>query len=224
MEQNGFAPGQHPVAIILTDQSGVRTNLQSSGGMRYQEAVSVVPYVEFENPGDGPPGPFMYYPHLWLNSTAATLEGRWFYGFNKSRARIEGHPRNMTVEPLLFGETILASNLRPDGPEGHYYEFDHMLSYLPMVHQPVLGQTLLGDWVYSYLSYDAERGRVVALEGEITLGKGQLGFPEGKLVKVSSIRDTPRGAFEFTGTWTLTNPLESRTLKEILGKGRSGQG
>ena len=216
LDQTETPPGTHPAALILTAQRDVGTNFLPGKGMSYNECVFAIPYVTFEDPGAGPKGPFMIFPHLYLNAIMPTLEGRLWYGYPKTLARVTGTPETQQVAHLISGKPILSAELTQDGAMDNYYSFRNIRKFMPLVRQPVVERTIFGNWMYSYLSYNVEIGRVGALSGKVTIYAGTLGLKKDLVLTPKSIRQSPLGAFKFIGGWTLTNPFESHLLEREL--------
>ena len=115
-------------------------------------------------------------------------------------------------------------HLHPDGASGSYYDFEFLGAVRAMMDQPIITPNPLHGWLYSFLDYRFEQGRITPLRGHVSVAAGVLGGAQDQHIAVASLRSTPLGAFLFDGGWTLTNPFESHALQEMIKQRQAGPG
>ena len=79
----------------------------------------------------------------------------------------------------------------------------------------------LRGWLYSFLDYRFDIARITPLCGSVDIASGILGNDAPCTWPVESVRTTAMGAFQFDGSWTLTNPFESHALEEMIAAQRA---
>ena len=217
LPQTMTAAGTHPVGLIFAEQRQVRANLLPVGGMSYHECAIAIPFLGFSDPAAPQHGtPLMLLPALYLDSVIATLAGRLMYGYRKQLARVSGPAARQEVRTLLAGDALLQAQLLDDGPESSYYDFEHLGAVRAMMDQPIVTHDPLRGWLYSFMDYRFEQGRVTPLRGQVVVAPQVLGNADPRTVDVASVRTAAAGAFLFEGGWTLTNPLESQALQAMI--------
>ena len=224
LPQTLTAEGTHPVGLLFADQSQVRANVLPLGGLSYRECAIAIPFVGLSGEAAGAsPVPLMVLPALYLDSVVATLAGRLMYGYRKHLARLRGAAAQQVVSALFGSETLLGAELLAHGAAGSYYEFEHLGAVRAMMDQPIVTPNPLGGWLYSFMDYRFEQGRITPLRGHVAVGARVLGNGAASTLAVPSLREAALGAFQFDGGWTLTNPLESHALKGMIERRRQGR-
>ena len=220
LPQHLTAAGTHPVGLIFGEQSRVRANLLPVGGMSYQECAIAIPYVGLS--GAASAGlPLMMLPALYLDSLLPTLAGRLMYGYRKHLARVAGPAARQVVRELISGEPVLSARLLVDGSVGSYYDFENVGAVRALMDQPIITPNPLHGWLYSFIDYRFEEARITPLRGSVDVAALALGNAAAKTLAIDSVRSVALGAFQFDGSWTLTNPFESHALKGMIAARRS---
>ena len=216
LPQRVTAAGTHPVGLIFAEQSGVRPNFAHVGGMVYRECAIAIPYVGLTKPSDNANRPFMFLPALYLDKFLPSLAGRVMYGYRKHLARVSGPAAQQDVAQLVNGAPVLRAQLHSDGNPGFAYDFGHLGVARAMMEQPVVTPDPLRGALYSFLDYQFDIARITPLCGSVDVASGILGNAAPRTWPVNSVRTAAMGAFQFDGSWTLTNPFESHALKEMI--------
>ena len=136
---------------------------------------------------------------------------------------MRGAAAQQVVSALFGSETLLGAELLAHGAAGSYYEFEHLGAVRAMMDQPIVTPNPLGGWLYSFMDYRFEQGRITPLRGHVAVGARVLGNGAASTLAVPSLREAALGAFQFDGGWTLTNPLESHALKGMIERRRQGR-
>jgi hypothetical protein len=165
----------------------------------------------------------MFLPALYLDRVLPTLAGRVFYGYRKHLARADGPVPRRNVAELVSGDVLLRARLVDDGPTGAPYDFEQLGALREMISQPIVTPDLLRGWLYSFLDYRFELARITPLRGSVDVAAAVLGNAAAHGWPVESVRSTALGAFQFDGSWTLTNPFESHALQAMIAR-RNGHG
>ncbi len=221
LPQRVTAVGTHPVGLIFADQSRVRPNFAHVGGMAYRECAIAIPYVGLTKPSDNPNQPFMFLPALYLDKLLPSLAGQVMYGYRKRLARVSGPVAQQDVAQLVNGAPVLRAKLHSDGNPGFAYDFGHLRVVRAMMEQPVVTPDPLRGALYSFLDYQFDIARITPLCGSVDVASGILGNAAPRTWPVNSARTAAMGAFQFDGSWTLTNPFESHALKEMIAAQRA---
>jgi hypothetical protein len=198
----------HPVVFLFCRQKNVRPGFIPFGGLRYQEVIQLIPFVQQD--GDAPAGgPFSYMPYLFLDEIAPVWIGVNLYGFNKRLARIASDRGSFEVQCDL-GE--LSTDLSECGLPGRASNprFSHLQSIRQLLDRPFISQTTNGAFVYSYLDLCFDTATFQPVSGEAALSAPFYPSPSPpECIEVSSIVDEDYGAFRFQTTWKLSVPLSA---------------
>ena len=120
------------------------------------------------------------------------------------------------VAQLVNGAPVLRAKLHSDGNPGFADDFGHLRVVRAMMEQPVVTPDPLRGTLYSFLDYQFDIARITPLCGSVDVASGILGNAAPRTWPVNSARTSAMGAFQFDGSWTLTNPFESHALKEMI--------
>jgi uncharacterized protein with NAD-binding domain and iron-sulfur cluster len=198
----------HPIVFLFCRQKNVRPGFIPFGGLRYQEVIQLIPFVQQD--GDAPAGgPFSYMPYLFLDEIAPVWIGVNLYGFNKRLARIASDRGSFEVKCDL-GE--LSTDFSVHGLPGRASNprFSHLQSIRRLLDRPFISQTTNGNLVYSYLDFCFDTATFQAVSGEAALTAPFDPSPSPpKSFPVSSITNEDYGAFRFQTTWKLSVPLSA---------------
>ena len=211
--QSLTAPEHHPVVMFFGWQDKVRPNFLPLG-INYLEFIISVPYVRHADPAlrAKVPGPFIFMPRLYLNSVSPVLLGILAYGYKKALAQISADDHDYQVRQWKTGEPIVAGSFKKAGMTGVAGDFPHLRAVQRAYSLPLISQTLLGTWLYSYFDFALGQALIQPIEMTIKI-HNQLaaGLPRG-IYRVPSIRNSSLGGFFMSTAASISNPLQSRGL------------
>jgi len=201
--------GEHPVILIFSRQRHVRPGFMPFGGLNYHEFVELIPSVAFDDLGGPTGGPFSYMPYLLLDQIAPVIVGTNLYGFNKRLARIRARGASYEIRSEM-GE--IRARFKDEWLPGDISKFDNMPEVRDLMELPLIGQTPIGSWVFSYLDFGLDAATFQGISGDVEIGEPVMDpGPESdgtyRYYHFPSIRARPYGAFRFSTKWTLSVPL-----------------
>jgi hypothetical protein len=218
--------GTHPLLCAFGSQRNVHTDPLLKGGnlalvlpylntlnnqppleplaIDYLEVITALPYVEWVQPRDMAPGPFVFAPKLYLDNLLPTVGG-WLVGYAKEMCGMGGDRENFHVNRLVDDALLFAGSCQPQGDWRSPAAFPNFERIRPMLEQPVLGQTVDGHHVRTGFRYVLEDARMQAASATVQLTEhffaGSLG---PKNLPVGDIEHQRLGAFCMEVPWTLT--------------------
>ncbi|HMS94742.1 MAG TPA: NAD(P)-binding protein [Tabrizicola sp.] len=214
-------PGMHPVGMSFCRYHNVRSSFlpQFLGFPPYNEATFAIPDCRTD---EGGPAPFLYPRRLYVDNNAAIMAGKIFYAMNKSRATLDWEEATFT-----------GSN--PEGLmiDSHFIQTDDALS---LANHPAMGTVaqMLGTafvtessrcgLLYNAFDLQLDKAWIAPVHGRVKVKDPMTGgFPEVDLdfdpLLPRATRTLP-GAFRIWCSWSMTNPLDSKRIRQAA-KARS---
>jgi len=197
-------PGQHPIMVMLGEETNVRFPwLPFIPAVSYGEVTVPVPWVFCV---DSPGVEMAHTARLWLNNLLATIGGR-VLGFPKIWARIATGASDYQVRSLLAGTQIVSAQWRLQGEAKPPAAFPKFAPLVPIFEQhflqrlfcmmPIIGMVMM--WDVSAATMQPEALTLEVFEG------AERGIPPG-VYRIPSIEESVLGAFRLTVNWQLGWP------------------
>jgi hypothetical protein len=226
-------PGTHPLLCTFGEQSGVRTIRPPDDCadtvavmeylewlrtrpvrpclqpliMRYLEVITVLPFVEWVNPNNTCPGPFLFAPRLYLDHPFATFGG-WLLGYAKEMARMQSNEDRFRVYRLWKNVLLFTGRARPHGkpaPPSAYPNFRRLRS---IFRQPVVGRLKTGLYLRTLFEFQMHKAQMRAAPAEVKLTSNFFNKElTAQSYAVQGIDQVPQGAFSIEVPWRLREPF-----------------
>jgi hypothetical protein len=189
---------RHPVVFSFGRQTEVRPNLPVGPAMTYHEVLIAIPGVRPRKASD-PTELFTWLPILWLDHRPAVALGR-LAGLAKRHARI-AWGTTIEVDDATVKGTFGA--LGPPRPALTHPTIAR--SSLPsLIGRPLIGRTVVGNWVSTTLDWGLEAATVRSCRATIEIGPGAP-LASGRH-EIEGIDDGALGGYELDHAWTVTVP------------------
>lgn len=204
-------PGTHPVILLMGEHRDVRVRFLP-GAFSYREALVSVPWVRRRGGSCGN-RPLAHVSRLWLDRLPPVVGG-WTFGFPKIWSRVEMSDTSYGVQSILSRARLLDARFEARGAPAPASQFRGFDPVRPIFEQPFLQRLLLaGPSCVEVMDFGLDRATLQPIAATIGIRDGLLaGLPTGAH-DVSSINESPFGAFRLDLSWTLTAPAScgSRT-------------
>lgn len=208
-------PGFHPVGMSFCHYRDVRGSFVPGplAMAPYGEATFAIPYTRTD---EGGRAPYLYPRRLYVDSAPAILAGRLFYAMDKAEARI-----------AMAGQRFTASSARGLSIDA---EFEQRRDPVPLsghaahgvisdlLDMPFVTRHHGGRLLYNAFDAQLDRAYVAPVSGRVRVhDPDPSGFPAAALDAAPLLdRAGPGlpGAFRIWCSWSMTNPLDSRRIRE----------
>ncbi|MEM8554596.1 MAG: NAD(P)-binding protein [Pseudomonadota bacterium] len=208
-------PGHHPVGMSFCQYQNVRGSfLPDCLAMKpYGEATFAIPYTNTAATGRAS---LLYPRKLYVNSTSAIFAGKFFYAMNKSDAEINVENTHFSVTDST-GLNIDAQFEQQSGPVA---ASDHPAqgAILDLLNTTFVTRKSSGGLLYNAFNLEINRAYLAPVSGQVTSHDPHSGgFPAADLSLRPLEQSAPRGlpgAFRIWCSWSMTNPLDSKWVRE----------
>ena len=211
------AKGLHPVGLSFCRYHAVRGSfLPGFMAMRaYGEATFAIPFVNVEGCGRAQ---FLYPRRLYVDSGAAIAAGKIFYAMDKVRATIEQDDESFRASDSSGRQFVDARFAQLDDPMplAAHPAFGTVASLLNL---PFVTRTPLGGDLYNAFNLELDRAHAAPVSGHVTVTDTQPGgFPAADFDVAPLVPGHPHhlpGAIRVWCSWSMTNPLDGRRIREL---------
>jgi uncharacterized protein with NAD-binding domain and iron-sulfur cluster len=217
--------GMHPVGMSFCRYHNVRSSFlpQFLGFPPYNEATFAIPDCRTD---EGGPAPFLYPRKLYVDNAAAIMAGKVFYAMNKSRATLgwdEAGFTGSTPEGMMIDSQFIQTD-DPVSLAGH--------PAMGAVAQ-MLGTAFVTDsqrcrkLLYNAFDLQLDKAWIAPVHGRVRVKDSTPGgFVDADrdfqpLLPVAT--QTLPGAFRIWCSWSMTNPADSKRVRQAA-KARSFMG
>ena len=213
-EQTITGRDEHPVILLFARQRNVRPN-QMPFGMNYSEFICAVPWVRHTDPSLQDLPPLIVPTKLYLDSLPPILLGIYGYGFPKERAAMHVDMDTYIIRDAQTDEEIISCSFERTGPKMRAHTLPHFNPVRAAYEMAMVTRNRIGHWQYSVYDFSLGQAELEPLNMEIRISSDSLGLPQG-IIKSPDIQESTLGAFFLTSDATISNPLQSFQLLQML--------
>jgi hypothetical protein len=213
--QSLTASGLHPVGLVFARHRNVRPNLLPMAEISYRELLFAIPFVEPTDEAE-PPGPLTFLPRVYVSRLVPQVLGTLLYAYAKRLGVLSYKGEEYLIKRFVRDETLVHATLASNGQPRPIEYFPNLAIARTMLEQPLVSVDPLGCFHYSYLDFHLDSATFAPLTGSISIDSAILDdLPIGHFT-VRGVDTTPLGGFWMDTRWTLTNPLESGRLAQLI--------
>ncbi|SFR04167.1 acetoacetate decarboxylase family protein [Poseidonocella sedimentorum] len=207
-------PGYHPVGMSFCHYQTVRGSFIPDflAMSPYGEATFAIPYTRTEEAGQTD---FLYPRQLYVNSKSAIFAGRFFYAMPKEDATITVGNSHFTAsdDKGLALDATFQQRRDPVALSGHPAHG----AISDLLDMTFVTRRNSGRILYNAFDLQLDRAYVAPVTAEVETRDPSGGFPAANLrlrgLEPHATRRLP-GAFRIWCSWSMTNPLDSRRVRE----------